>query len=100
MSQKILKKIEELLGSRLNPVHLDIFDDSARHAGHAGAAAGGGHYAVRIVSETFEGKKLLEQHRLVKEVLKDLMGKEIHALQLKTLSPSQWRQESGKEKTT
>src|SRR5262245_2785602 len=100
MSQKILKRIEEILEARLNPLHLDIFDDSARHAGHAGAAGGGGHYSVRIVSEAFEGKKLLEQHRLVKGALKGLMGREIHALQLKTLSPSQWREEMGGEKTT
>jgi BolA protein len=94
MSQKTLKKIEELLRSHLNPVHLDLFDDSSRHAGHAGAAQGGGHYRVKIVSERFEGLNLLEQHRNVKGILKDLMGNEIHALQLKTMSPSQWEKEA------
>jgi len=84
MSSKTQKKIQEILTERFHPIDLNVLDESARHKGHAGAASGGGHYAVEIVSEEFKNLTLLDQHRRVKEALKDLMGKEIHALRLKT----------------
>jgi BolA protein len=82
--------IERILRRELHPVHLEIHDDSALHAGHAGAAGGGGHYRVVIVSPRFEGLSLLEQHRLVNAALRDLIGGPIHALALKTVPPSHW----------
>ncbi len=84
------ERIERILRRRFDPVHLELRDDSARHAGHAGAAAGGGHFEALIVSRVFEGLALLEQHRLVNEALGDLIGKEIHALTLRTIPPSRW----------
>ena len=52
---------------------------------------GGDHWQVIIVSPAFEGKGLLEQHRLVNEILKAEIGDQrIHALALKTFSPAQW----------
>lgn len=72
------------------PVHLEIEDDSARHAGHAGAAGGGGHFNVTLVSAEFNGRSLLEQHRMVNAVLKDLLGGEIHALGLRTAPAAGW----------
>ncbi|MFO1518824.1 MAG: BolA family protein [bacterium] len=84
MSLSTLQRIEHVLQERFSPLHLEVQDDSARHAGHAGARSGAGHYRVAIVSEVFKGKTLLEQHRLVKEALGDLFGSQIHALQLKT----------------
>ena len=83
-------RIETILTERFRPQHLELRDDSARHVGHAGASSGGGHYSVRIVSAEFEGKSLLERHRLVYEALGPLIGDEIHALGLKTLEPSEW----------
>ena len=85
----VREQIEAILRGRFQPVHLEIHDDSARHAGHAGAASGGGHFEVLIVSAEFEGKPLLDRHRMVNEALRDMMGREIHALGLKTLTPSE-----------
>jgi BolA family transcriptional regulator, general stress-responsive regulator len=83
-------RIETILRERLQPRHLEVRDDSARHAGHAGAASGGGHFDVLIVSEAFEGLSILQQHRLVNEALGDLLGSEIHALALRTVPASSW----------
>ena len=59
------------------------------HAGHAGAAAGGGHYTVTIVSTAFAGLSRVERHRMVYDVLKDLMAGPIHALALRTVTPEE-----------
>ena len=83
------KRIKAILRGRFQPARLEIRDDSAAHAGHAGAASGGGHYDILIVSAEFEGKSLLDRHRLVNEALRDLIGREIHALALKTRAPSE-----------
>ena len=84
------ERIERILRERLRPIHLELRDDSDRHAGHPGAASGGGHYEALIVSDLFEGRTLLEQHRLVNQALGDLLGREIHALALRTVPPSEW----------
>jgi len=85
----VREKIEAILRGRFQPAHLEIRDDSAAHAGHAGAASGGGHFEVLIVSAAFEGKTLLDRHRMVNEALREMIGREIHALGLKTLAPSE-----------
>lgn len=79
-------RMRELLAV-LKPEQLEIRDDSRHHAGHAGAADGGGHYKVTIVSEAFRDRKPLERHRLVHEALAPLMRHEIHALALETHVP-------------
>jgi BolA protein len=84
------ERIEVLLRQSFRPLHFELHDESARHAGHAGAAAGGGHYRLVIVSASFEGRSLLERHRLVYEALGDLIGGRIHALSMRTLTPDQW----------
>lgn len=73
--------IEERLRTALAPVSLDIIDDSATHAGHAGARDGG-HFTVRIVSAAFAGKTPIQRHRLIYAALADLMHREIHALSI------------------
>lgn len=73
--------IEERLRTTLAPVSLDIIDDSATHAGHAGAKDGG-HFTVRIVSAAFAGKTPIQRHRLIYAALADLMHREIHALSI------------------
>lgn len=73
----------------LEPTDLAIDDDSARHAGHEGAKAGGGHYRVRIVSQRFAGLPRLARHRLVYDALGELMRREIHALALTALAPGE-----------
>ena len=88
--ESTVQKIESILRERLEPRHLTIRDDSEMHAGHAGAASGGGHYHVLIVSPRFEGLTVLEQHKLVNEALRDLIGGAIHAIGMKTIPPSRW----------
>ena len=89
MSRK--EKIEQILREALSALYVEVKDGSALHAGHAGAASGGGHYRVTIVSPMFEGKRLIEQHRMVYQALAREMQKDIHALALNTLTPSQWK---------
>lgn len=79
--------IRTVLEAALHPQELEILDDSAAHAGHAGARQGGGHFSVYIVAEAFEGKTLVQRHQLVYQALGDLMRSEIHALMIKALTP-------------
>jgi len=73
----------------LEPLELEVRDDSALHAGHAGAASGGGHYMVKIVSPRFEGLRLVMRHRLVYDAVHAMMQGEIHALAITALAPSE-----------
>lgn len=84
-----LERMRALLTDKLQPTELVLDDDSAAHAGHAGAASGGGHYNLRIVSLQFEGLKLVTRHRLVYDSVHDMMHKEIHALAITALAPSE-----------
>jgi BolA protein len=68
---------------------VQISDDSAAHAGHAGAREGGGHFNVLIVSPAFAGLPLIKRHRLVYQALDDLMKKQIHALSIQALTPDE-----------
>lgn len=72
----------------LEPLQLEIRDDSALHAGHAGAAGGGGHFHVLICSARFAGLTPLARHRLVYAALGELMGTEIHALSIDARLPA------------
>lgn len=81
-------RIREKLQS-LQPLQLEIVDESARHAGHAGAQAGGGHYQLLIVSDAFAGKNQVVRHRLIYSALGDMMKQEIHALSIQALSPNE-----------
>ncbi len=70
----------------LNPVKLDIQDDSALHAGHKGNG-GGGHFTVKIVSSQFSQKSQIMRHRLVYQLLTDLIPQQIHAISILAISP-------------
>ncbi len=76
--------------SGLQPESLDIIDDSAKHAGHAGAASGGGHYQLTIVSKQFAGKPQVARHRLIYQALGDMMQRQIHALSITAYTPDQF----------
>ncbi len=82
--------IKNALNEALNPSQLDIIDNSAAHAGHAGARSGGGHYQVKIVASVFENKTLVQRHQLVYSALGDLMKQQIHALSINALTPSEF----------
>jgi BolA protein len=73
----------------LEPLAIDIKDDSASHAGHAGAATGGGHYQLKLISARFAGQSKISRHRLVYDLLADLMQREIHALAMNLLAPDE-----------
>ncbi len=73
----------------LEPSAIEIIDDSAKHAGHAGARSGGGHYRLSIVSPRFAGCRTMERHRLVYDALGPLMKREIHALSITAKSPDE-----------
>jgi BolA protein len=78
---------ERLAG--LNPLRLELIDDSALHAGHAGARSGGGHYRLLVVSAEFAGKTTLARHRLIYDALGELMRSKIHALSIQSLTPDE-----------
>ena len=82
--------IEEKLRGALEAAHVEVLDESALHAGHAGAQAGGGHFRALVVSDRFEGKSRLERQRLVYAALADEMGAQIHALSMTTLTRDEW----------
>ena len=73
----------------LDPSVVEIQDDSAKHAGHAGAKAGGGHFRLKIVSPRFAGCRTMERHRLVYDALGPLMKREIHALSITAKTPDE-----------
>ena len=83
------ERIRAMLTGALAPTVLELADESALHAGHAGAASGGGHYRLRIVSDKFEGLKLVMRHRLVYDAVHTMMHSEIHALAITALAPSE-----------
>jgi BolA protein len=73
----------------LEPDTVELDDDSALHAGHPGAAGGGGHFRVRIVSAVFAGENRLSRHRLVYDKLADLIPHRIHALSIDARTPEE-----------
>ena len=77
----IKAKIEDLLTKAFKPDFLEVIDESHKHAGHAGASEGG-HYRVIITAKVFEGKKLLESHRMIYQALEPVKSS-IHALAIK-----------------
>ena len=85
--------VEKAMRDRLEQLHpsaLDLRDESAQHAGHAGARpSGGSHWQLTIVSEAFRGKTPVARHRMVYEALGDLMKRDIHALRIEAFAPEQ-----------
>ena len=81
--------IRTRLTATFAPIECLLEDESAMHAGHAGAASGGGHYKLTLISAVFEGKSRLNRHRLVYDCLDDMMKHEIHALAITALAPSE-----------
>jgi BolA protein len=86
--------LEERLAP-LAPIVFELADDSAEHVGHAGAAAGGGHFSLLIVSEQFSGLTRLARHRAVLDRVGDLIPHPVHALSIKALRRSEERDEVG-----
>ncbi len=86
MREALEAKLRETLGA----THVEVIDESHLHAGHVGAREGGGHFRAIIVSEKFAGLSRVGSQQLVYQAIQDWMGKEIHALSMKTFTPEAW----------
>lgn len=84
-----LNRIRARLIETFSPLECQLEDESAQHAGHVGAASGGGHFRLRIVSAHFEGQNRIVRHRLVYDSLQEMMHSDIHALAIVALTPSE-----------
>ena len=84
-----VERIRALLTDALAPETIEVVDDSHKHAGHAGARGGQGHFGVDIVSAAFAGKLPLARHRLVYAALGDMMQTDIHALAIRARTPDE-----------
>jgi BolA family transcriptional regulator, general stress-responsive regulator len=86
MKEKLYKK----LTLALQPTTLEIVDESAKHAGHAGARPGGNtHFFISILAEAFTPLSRIERHRLIHEILQEELADTIHALSLDLRSPEE-----------
>ncbi|MBI1173643.1 MAG: BolA/IbaG family iron-sulfur metabolism protein [Sideroxydans sp.] len=83
-----IERIRAQLAS-LQPLRIEVVDDSHLHAGHAGARDGGGHYRLHIVSGQFAGKSTLARHRMIYCALGEMMKHEIHALNIRADTPEE-----------
>jgi BolA protein len=87
---RVADAVRQRLTAALAPSRLDLIDESALHAGHAGARPEGeSHFRVLIVAATFAGKSRLERQRMVFAALGDLMQTDIHALSISALTPDE-----------
>lgn len=82
-----VRRIEELLRERLGATDVVVVDESHKHAGHAGAASGAGHFAVSVASPRFAGLSMVAAQRLVYQAVAEMMGGDIHALSIQTRVP-------------
>jgi BolA family transcriptional regulator, general stress-responsive regulator len=81
-------EIRAVLEQTLAPLSIEVVDDSASHAGHAGAREGG-HYRVTLVAPAFAGRPQVERHRMVYSAVAPLMGRGIHALSIDAQAPDE-----------
>lgn len=82
-------QIRARLETTFAPSSCEIVDESHLHVGHGGAAYGAGHYRVRLISAAFDGKNRVVRHRLVYDCLRDMVPKDIHAIAIVALAPSE-----------
>ena len=86
-SEPVMAALRSALERAFAPSTLEIIDDGARHAGHA--AAGRGHFQVRLVSDAFRGRSRLERHRMVYAALGSLLESSVHALNITARTPDE-----------
>jgi BolA protein len=79
------ERLRARLEKQFAPQELIIEDESHKHAGHAGAAGGHGHFRVRIVADAFRGISPIARHRQVYAAVGDMMQTDIHALVVEAL---------------
>ena len=83
----VAEQIHQRLNERLQPTRLEVIDESAAHAGHAGANASGqgSHMRVRVASPMFAGLSRVQRHRLVYDALQDFIDQGLHALAIEAI---------------
>jgi BolA protein len=92
MSLPIDDELRQRLEANLRPTHLELHNDSARHAAHVAVGKhGGAHFQIVVVSPIFTNESLVNRHRMVYGAVGDLMDSRIHALSMKTLAPEEWQ---------
>ncbi|MGY3264913.1 BolA family protein [Lysobacter sp. HA35] len=84
-----VEAIRAALQAAFAPDALEVIDESHKHAGHAGARDGRGHFKVTLVSDRFAGMASLARHRAVYAALGDLMTTDIHALSIEARTPAE-----------
>ena len=89
MTASRIDLLREQITAALQPTTLEIEDESHRHAGHAGAKSGMGHFRVKVVSGLFEGLRPLQRHRLVYDAVAELMKTDVHALSIDARTPEE-----------
>ena len=90
LNQKRIVAFEQDLGKSFTIKHLQVDDESHLHAGHAGAASGGGHFKLTIVAPEFIGLSLVARHRAIYAALNKHIPQEIHALTISALTPEEF----------
>ena len=84
------RQIEQMLRAALDPVSLEVIDDSEKHRGHAGHdPRGESHFTVRVLSAAFEGQSRVARQRMVNAALAELLRDRVHALVIVARAPSE-----------
>ncbi len=89
MTAQRVAMIRSRIESALEPMELEVIDESHLHVGHPGARDGRGHFRVRVVSEAFRDLPRLSRHRRVYDAMGELMSTDIHALNIEAISPNE-----------
>ena len=89
-SEQRLSEIRSRLQTTLAPESLQVEDEGHKHIGHEGAKDGRGHFHVLVVSDQFQGKSLIQRHRLIYQAMGDLMQTDIHALAIDAYTPDEF----------
>lgn len=91
MTKGMQERIARKLAQGLQPLILEIVNDSARHVGHAGDdGSGESHFNVTIVSSLFTGRNRVDRQRMVYDLLKEELKETLHALSLKAMTPDEY----------
>jgi BolA protein len=86
--------IERLLKAKLSPTHMELLDEGDHHVGHMQMSSGG-HFRVTIVTSAFEGKSLVDRHRMIYEAVEMGQNPAIHALAIRAFTPEEWKRRDG-----
>lgn len=89
MTAQRVAMIRSRIESELEPLELEVIDESHLHAGHPGARDGRGHFRVRVVSAAFRDLSRISRHRRVYDIMGELMNTDIHALNIEAVSPNE-----------